>query len=554
MLAAAGLDLAVAIICLGWPPGELWPLAERWTSAAMFASAVAACSAGALTVGVAPELAFRVFLAASMSALAFGACGAIPGDTGGVARKRALSLWLAVPLIAISEWLAHPAATAARAATAPFVHVDPARLVPFGVACLALAFLEGQAIVRYWPRGQARAAVITGAGVVALGAWDIASLGGAPLPLMGAVTATTMAAAYIGWRMSAQLSVALQGIEGRVPGFALKQFLGAGGMAEVFLAEAVGFVGPARVAAVKRVRRDLVADDELCSMFIDEARLATELHHPNIVRTYACGTGRGRPYIAMELVDGLALSAIIRQRASANRAIPVATIVEIGVALCSALDYAHNLVGADGAPLGIVHRDVSSHNVLLGRDGAIKLIDFGIARARTREHHTQAGKVRGKMAYAAPEQLGGGELDRRTDVFALGVLLFELVALVRPFGRPHDTGAVRAILDGVHPCLAKLRPDARALAGPIERAIERDPGDRWENAAAFGQALRDAFDASLPGPAAVRALVDEVETEQTLGPPITSSVFPARNADSSVETVVDSSAVRSPSTPATDGE
>jgi len=191
-----------------------------------------------------------------------------------------------------------------------------------------------------------------------------------------------------------------------------------------------------------------------------------------------------------------------------------------------------------------VHRDVSPHNVLLGRDGSVKLIDFGIARARTHESHTAVGKVRGKLAYAAPEQLNRGELDRRTDIFALGVLLFELATSVRPFGEPHEAGTVGAILQGRHPSLAKLRPDAALLAKPIERAMEHDPDDRFEDAEAFAQALEAALGEPLPGPARVRELMDTIADDATGLAAISSSLAPppaVRRFDSSVQTVIQDS-------------
>lgn len=540
--AAGGLDLAVAFLCFGWPRGELWPLSVRWSGGSMLGSALAAVGAALVMIGVAPALGLYLFLSGAMAALITGTCSSIPDDTERAGRLRLVVLAVTVPLAAVAVWSAGTAAHSAP--TAPFMQISGVDMIPFVVVAALFEATEGVVIVRFWPRSQARAAGLSGVFVAALSLWDVGAIGGVGLPLIGAVTATAIVAVYIAWRMRSQLAVALQGIEGRVPGYALKHFIGAGGMAEVFLAEAVGLVGPVRLAAVKRVRRDLVDDAELCEMFMEEARLAAQLHHPNIVETYAFGAGNGRPYIAMELVDGLPLSKVVRYLAQKERQMDIPTVVEIGVGLCRALQHAHDLVGPDQTPLGVVHRDVSPHNVLLGRDGSVKLIDFGIARARTRESHTAIGKVRGKLTYAAPEQLNKGELDRRTDIFAVGVLLFELATSVRPFGEAHEAGTVGAILQGRHPALAKLRPDAGALAEPIERAMAHEPDERFDDAEAFAQALEAALGQPRAGPACVRDLMESIVEDATGLAAVSSSAVRApavRRFDTSVKTVIQDS-------------
>jgi serine/threonine-protein kinase len=318
--------------------------------------------------------------------------------------------------------------------------------------------------------------------------------------------------------MLAQFRVALEGAEGRVPGYALRRFLGAGGMAEVFVAEAVGLLGQKRVAAVKRVRRDLVQNQELCAMFLDEARLAAELCHPNIVEVYGFGTGgQGssvRPYIAMELVDGLPLGVLLRYAAARKEPLPLGVVAEIGCRLCSALEYAHTLTSADGEPLRIVHRDVSPANVLISKQGRVKLIDFGIARAATRETHTRAGHMRGKIGYAAPEQIAAGPIDARTDVFALGVLLYEAVTLKRPFAGDSEPAIVAAILEGKKDKLVALRPEAAALSEVIERAIESDPRARWPSARAFSKALERASTSLTQGEEVLAAWFESLKADE----------------------------------------
>jgi serine/threonine-protein kinase len=212
----------------------------------------------------------------------------------------------------------------------------------------------------------------------------------------------------------------------------------------------------------------------------------------------------------MELVEGLPLSAVLRRRAAANQPIPLETIACIGIALCEALAYAHRLVGADGAPLHIVHRDVSPQNVMLSREGNVKLIDFGVARARTRELKTQVGLVRGKLAYAAPEQLRGEELDGRTDLFALGVVLYEMVTLERPFVGASEPAICSAILEGRRRPVLEVRDDAGALATIIDRALEMSRAERYGDAAALARALDEAFPHARSKTDLVRELLDSV--------------------------------------------
>jgi serine/threonine-protein kinase len=195
----------------------------------------------------------------------------------------------------------------------------------------------------------------------------------------------------------------------------------------------------------------------------------------------------------MELIEGLPLSAVLRRRAGASQPIPLETIACIGIALCEALAYAHKLAGTDGVPLHIVHRDVSPQNVMLSRAGGVKLIDFGVARARTRETKTQVGLVRGKLAYAAPEQLRGEELDGRTDLFALGVVLYEMVTLERPFAGASEPAICAAILEGRRRPVGEVRSDAGEIAVIIDRALSLDRASRYPDAAALARALDEAF-------------------------------------------------------------
>ncbi len=514
-LVVAGFDFAVAALCWGWPRGELWPLGTRLTAVATGLAGLTSIAAALLMAGIAPELSMRALVALSIVSFVAGTAAVIPSDLDRARRYRTLLGLVAVPL---------PLGVALAIDTLPGVSSAlgaPSRILPLGsaisfaLACGAFQLVEALAIAAYWPKSHARSSLPALLLVFCAGFVDVAALIGGPLPLVGAVTAAAIASGFIATRMLLQFRVALEGAEGRVPGFALQRFLGAGGMAEVFVAEAVGLLGSRRLAAVKRVRRDLVENAEHCSMFLEEARLAAQLHHPNIVEVLSFGTGgKGshvRPYIAMELIDGLPLAVLLRHSAAAARPLPLAAVSQIGSAVASALHHAHTLRGEDGEPLEVVHRDVSPHNVLISRTGEVKLIDFGIARAATRATHTKTGHMRGKLAYAAPEQVAGTGVDARTDVFALGVMLYEAATLTRPFTGDSEPAIVTAILEGRHRTLIELRADAAPIASIIERAMSVDAKQRWQTAAALEGALEQAVPRSEAGQRALSELVGLVE-------------------------------------------
>jgi serine/threonine protein kinase len=507
-------------------------------------------AAALLMAGIWPEYALRAFVVGAILSFVAGTAGVIPSDAAKASERRRWLGVVAIPVV-VGMLLLLEAAPANHGDGAPQRLLTLPSAIVLGIACGGFQLLQALAIAAYWPRAQARSSLSAGLLVFVAGFIDMAGLLGAPVPLVGAVTAGAIASAYIGSRMLAQFRVALEGAEGRVPGYALQRFLGAGGMAEVFVAEAVGLLGDKRVAAVKRVRRDLVDNHELCAMFLDEARLAAELEHPNIVRVYGFGTGAPgsavRPYIAMELVEGLPLAVILRVSSALRRPLPMAAVARIGVALCSALEYAHRRCGQDGEPLGIVHRDVSPHNVLVSQSGEVKLIDFGIARAKTREVQTKTGQMRGKLAYASPEQIAAGPVDARTDVFSLGVLLYEVTTLTRPFMADSEPAVVSAILEGRRRKILDLRPDAgAALADVIERAMEPDPDARWASAAELGAAIERAIGAPLASEAMLGELVRFAEAEKgrlrefpsLLPPPPASSSAPSSGSDTT-PTVVD---------------
>ena len=204
--------------------------------------------------------------------------------------------------------------------------------------------------------------------------------------------------------------------------FSLLNRIGSGGMAEVFLAR-----GPAGMCVVKKMHARIAEDPDLVRMFLDEASLAAQLSHPGIARVFDLGESGGNYYFAMEYVPGFDLYTILEENAARKIFMEAEVAGRIAADLAGALHHAHEAVGARGQKLGIVHRDVSPQNILISTQGQVKLIDFGVARATQKLHQTRAGLVKGKAAYMAPEQVVGAAIDRRVDIYALGLVMFEML-------------------------------------------------------------------------------------------------------------------------------
>jgi eukaryotic-like serine/threonine-protein kinase len=209
--------------------------------------------------------------------------------------------------------------------------------------------------------------------------------------------------------------------------------LGRGGMADVFVCRLQGIGGFDKEVVLKRIIPERAGDPHFVKMFLDEARVVANLNHPNIVQVFEIGEQDGIPYMAMEYVKGVTLSMVIRE-ASRQKKINYSHCATIIAGVCDALEYAHNANGPDGEPLGLVHRDVTPGNIVISREGTPKLLDFGVARARGRLAQTEAGTIKGKLRYMAPEQISQGPLDARADIFSLGVCLFEITTGQHPFG------------------------------------------------------------------------------------------------------------------------
>jgi hypothetical protein len=261
--------------------------------------------------------------------------------------------------------------------------------------------------------------------------------------------------------------------------------LGVGGMAQVHRAETRGIEGFSRSVALKRMLPHLAGNDEFIRAFVREARLASHLRHTNVAQTYDLGMIDGIYYIAMELIEGRDLRNALRQSALATGPMPVPIALNILGQICDALDYAHNLRDETGQPLGIIHRDVSPSNIIISRDGVLKLIDFGIAKASAAGMQTMSGTVKGKFAYMAPEYIAGS-IDSRADLFAVGVIAHELLTASPLFAGADDGETVFRLRN-----LEIPRPSAKNPRVPPEiddlvmTALARDPERRWQVASAM---------------------------------------------------------------------
>lgn len=280
-------------------------------------------------------------------------------------------------------------------------------------------------------------------------------------------------------------------------------------MGEVYLGRLIAAHGFERPVVIKTIRTELIADERAALMFVDEARVAAGLHHRNILQIIDFDRFEGGAFLVTELIDGCDLRQLLRHLRSP---LPYDVAVAIMTELATGLDAAHAATGDDGAPLGLVHRDVTPSNVLLGTYGEVKLSDFGIAHTRQRSYHTVSGTIKGKAAYMAPEQILGEPLDRRTDVFSLGVVLFEVTTRTRLYSATGDATAMKRILGGDVPDPAERRPGyPPELAAIVRRALSRERDDRYPTAGSVVEAL-DAVAAARGWPLSRRAIGDLVRS------------------------------------------
>lgn len=272
--------------------------------------------------------------------------------------------------------------------------------------------------------------------------------------------------------------------------YLLLERVAVGGMAEVWLAKRVQADGVSELLAVKRILPHFSADEDFIRMFVDEARIAGQLQHPGIVPMHELGRIGQSFYIAMEYVWGRDLLQILRTLKQTGQRMSYATAAYIAARLCEALHYAHVRVDKNGTPLDLVHRDVSPQNVLVSFDGKVKLIDFGIAKASSRTTKTQAGTLKGKVGYMSPEQVRGLPVDARSDLFAVGTLLYEMITVRPLFARGNNFEAMNRVREADVPPIASRASDCpEALAAIVMKALAKEPADRFSTAQQMQRAL-----------------------------------------------------------------
>lgn len=311
-----------------------------------------------------------------------------------------------------------------------------------------------------------------------------------------------------GWRAPAVLK------RGR---YELLEPLGIGGMAEVFMARAGGPGGFERRVVIKQIQPMHGADPEFVRMFVEEAKILGMLHHPNVVQVYDFGEDRGTLFLVLEYVDGLSLSRVLRALRDGRRKMPPAIAAYVAREICRALDYVHNLGDSRGRPLGIVHRDVTPSNIMLTSSGGLKLLDFGVAKSRTSEAMSRAGTVKGKPAYLAPEQIEGRGVDGRVDLFALGIVLHEMLSLEHLFAGDRDLITLKKVREMEIPVPSAKRPEIPpALDTVVLRALERNPNRRYRTAVDMACALDEVVVASQLRMNDVATFIREIQRDLEL--------------------------------------
>jgi serine/threonine protein kinase len=265
--------------------------------------------------------------------------------------------------------------------------------------------------------------------------------------------------------------------------------LATGGMAEVWLAKQTGIEGFNRHVVVKRILPHLAEDPEFVQMFLNEAKIASRFNHPNIAQIYDLGENSGQYFIAMEFIHGEDLGRVMRRAWSTGQWVARHIALRIVADSCQGLHYAHTRLDERGQPLRVVHRDISPQNILISFDGAVKVVDFGIAKASDQVSNTKSGAIKGKFAYMAPEQAAGKPLDARSDLFALGLVLYELVTGVRPLKRDSELATLQAALEckiDAPSAVAEVPPE---LDDIVMRALAKAPDDRYVDAREMQRAI-----------------------------------------------------------------
>ncbi|MCC6553157.1 MAG: serine/threonine protein kinase [Polyangiaceae bacterium] len=292
--------------------------------------------------------------------------------------------------------------------------------------------------------------------------------------------------------------------------------LASGGMAEVFRAESAGIEGFKKQVAIKRVLPHLSEKKRFIAMFLDEARLSAHLSHSNVAQVFDIGVGDNAYFIVMEYVDGADLKAVIEWMKKSTRPIPVEAAVFITAKICEGLTYAHELKDANGVPFKIVHRDMSPPNVLITKYGEVKIVDFGLAKATSQLEKSEAGIIKGKFSYLSPEAAQGLDVDQRTDIFAAGIILWEMLAGRRLFLGDSDYQTVKMVQEAKIPPLSSINKDVPPdLDRILARALAQDPAKRYATARELGTDLI-AFLYKLGRPVSAYDIAEMVRGAMTL--------------------------------------
>ncbi len=291
--------------------------------------------------------------------------------------------------------------------------------------------------------------------------------------------------------------------------------IGSGGMASVYLARSAGRAGVRRLVAIKVMHPHLTQDDQFVDMFLDEARVASAIHHPNVVPIIDVGQEDDLIFLIMDYVEGDSLSNVEKVAVTLRRRIPLGITLRICLDALAGLHAAHELVSPEGQHLKIIHRDVSPQNIVIGVDGSSRIVDFGIAKAESRNTHTQVGMIKGKLNFMAPEQLRSQPLDRRVDVFGMGVTLWEAITLRRLFAGANDFETASRILKGEYPSLLEFDPKLpAALDEVVRQSLLPDPDDRFATAEEFAEAIETRLKPHIASMRDVAAFISGVASQK----------------------------------------
>lgn len=294
--------------------------------------------------------------------------------------------------------------------------------------------------------------------------------------------------------------------------YALHQEIAAGGMAAVHVGRLLGPAGFSRTVAIKRLHPHFAKDQEFLDMFLDEARLAARIRHPNVVSTLDVVALEGELFIVMDYVQGESLSKLLRASRQASQIVPRPIAVSVFLGVLYGLHAAHEATDERGKPLGVVHRDVSPQNILVDTDGAARVVDFGVAKAVGRLQSTREGQLKGKLAYMSPEQVKGQSVDRRTDVFAASIVLWEMLTGARLFQGESEGATYGKLIDGViEPPSQHAQDLPEALDAIVLRGLARNLDERYPTALAMAEDLEGVV--ALPSPREVGKWVRELAGE-----------------------------------------